>query len=274
VARDAAAVRYHYDVGNEFFALFLDASMTYSCAIFSRGAQTLEDAQRTKLELVATKLGLAPGQRVLDVGCGWGSFAIHAAREHGAHVVGITLSRSQAELARRLVADAGVADRVEIRFADYRELDDGPFDAIASIGMVEHVGDAQIDRYARTLAGLLSPGGRLLNHGIAALDADYDPTEDVFSDRYVFPDGEALALSRVQLALERAGLRTTHVEGFAADYSRTLVEWTRRLDERLDEAERLAGPERTRIWRLYLRGARRGFDVGLTSVYQVLGFKP
>ena len=273
-ARDAAAVRYHYDVGNEFFALFLDASMTYSCAIFSRGAQTLEEAQRTKLELVATKLRLAPGQRVLDVGCGWGSFAIHAATEYDARVVGITLSRSQAELARRRVAEAGVADRVEIRFADYRELDDGPYDAIASIGMVEHVGDAQIDRYARTLARLLPPGGRLLNHGIAALDPDADPTEDVVSDRYVFPDGEALPLSRVQSALERAGLRTTHVEGFAADYSRTLVEWTRRLDERVDEAERLAGPERTRIWRLYLRAARRGFDVGFTSVYQVLAHRP
>jgi cyclopropane-fatty-acyl-phospholipid synthase len=273
-ARDAAAVRYHYDVGDDFFALFLDASMTYSCAIFSRGAQTLEEAQHTKLDLVATKLGLQPGQRLLDVGCGWGSFAMHAATEYDARVVGITLSPSQAEHARRRVSEAGLAERVEIRLADYRELADGPFDAIASIGMVEHVGDAQIDRYASTLAGLLAPGGRLLNHGIAALDATYDPTDDVFSDRYVFPDGEALPLSRVQLALERAGLRTTHVEGFAGDYSRTLVEWTRRLDERLDDAERLAGPERTRIWRLYLRAARRGFDVGYTSVFQVLAHKP
>jgi cyclopropane-fatty-acyl-phospholipid synthase len=272
--RDAAAVRYHYDVGNEFFALFLDASMTYSCAIFSRGAQTLEEAQRTKLELVATKLGLAPGQRVLDVGCGWGSFAIHAATEHGARVVGITLSREQAALARQRVAEAGVADRVEIRFADYRELADGPYDAIASIGMVEHVGETQIDRYARTLAGLLAPGARLLNHGIASLDPDADPADDIVSDRYVFPDGEAPPLSRIQLAVERAGLRTTHIEGFAADYSRTLVEWTRRLDERLDEAERLAGAERTRIWRVYLRAARRGFDVGFTSVYQVLAHRP
>jgi cyclopropane-fatty-acyl-phospholipid synthase len=273
-ARDAAAVRYHYDVGNEFFALFLDASMTYSCAIFSRGAQTLEEAQHTKLDLVATKLGLAPGQRVLDVGCGWGSFAIHAATNYDAHVVGITLSRSQAELAQRRVADAGVGARVEIRFADYRELRDERFDAIASIGMVEHVGDSQIDHYAETLAALLAPGGRLLNHGIAALDPDADPADDVVSDRYVFPDGEALPLSRIQLAIERAGLRTTHIEGFAEDYSRTLTEWTRRLDEHLDEAERLAGPERTRIWRLYLRAARRGFDVGFTSVYQVLAHKP
>jgi cyclopropane-fatty-acyl-phospholipid synthase len=273
-ARDAAAVRYHYDVGNEFFALFLDASMTYSCALFSRGARTLEEAQRAKLELVAIKLDLKPADRVLDVGCGWGSFAIHAATHHDVSVVGITLSEAQARLARRRVAEAGVEDRVEIRFADYRDVADGPFDAIASIGMVEHVGDAQIDRYADTLARLLKPGGRLLNHGIAATDPEEDPTADVFSNRYVFPDGEPLPLSRIQLAIERAGLRTTHVEGFMADYARTLAEWTRRLDDHLEEAERLAGPERTRIWRLYLRAARRGFDVGWTSVYQLLAHRP
>ncbi len=273
VARDAAAVRYHYDVGNEFFALFLDPSMTYSCAIFSRGARTLEEAQRTKLALVAAKLGLRPGERVLDVGCGWGSFAIHAASEHEVSVVGITLSEAQAALARERVAAAGVGDRVEIRVADYRDVTDGPFDAIASIGMVEHVGDTQIDRYASTLAGLLVPGGRLLNHGIAQLDPDEDPTADVFSNRYVFPDGEPLALSRVLLAIERSGLRVTHVEGFREDYSRTLREWIARLDARLDEAQRLAGADRTRIWRLYLRAARRGFDAGYTSVYQVLAHR-
>ena len=211
---------------------------------------------------------------MLDVGCGWGSFAIHAATHHDVSVVGITLSREQAELARERVAAAGVGDRVEIRVADYREIADGPFDAIASIGMVEHVGDAQIDRYASTLAGLLAPGGRLLNHGIAQSDPDEDPTADVFSNRYVFPDGEPLPLSRVLLAIERAGLRTTHVEGFMDDYARTLREWTARLDARLDEAERLAGADRTRIWRLYLRAARRGFEVGWNSVYQVLAHRP
>jgi cyclopropane-fatty-acyl-phospholipid synthase len=272
--RDAAAVRYHYDVGNEFFALFLDESMTYSCAIFSRGAGTLEEAQRTKLELVAAKLSLAPGMRVLDVGCGWGSFAIHAAREHGASVLGITLSELQAELARACVAEAGVADRVEIRVADYRHLEPASFDAIASIGMSEHVGESQIDVYARTLYGLLRPGGTLLNHAIAALDPGAEPLKDIFSTRYVFPDGEPLVLSRVQLAIERAGFHTGHVEGFREDYAITLRHWAERLDRRLPEAERLAGVERTRVWRLYLRAARHGFDVGLTAVYQVRARRP
>jgi cyclopropane-fatty-acyl-phospholipid synthase len=268
--RDAAAVRYHYDAGNDFFALFLDGSMTYSCALFSKGARTLEEAQRAKLELVASKLSLKAGQRVLDMGCGWGSFAIHAAREHGVSVLGVTLSESQADFARRRVADSGVADRVEIRVADYRDIRERPFDAVSSIGMVEHVGESRIDEYARTLAALLRPGGLLLNHGIAALRADDDASGDAFTNRFVFPDAEPLYLSRIQLALERAGLVTEHVEGFASDYSVTLHHWARRLDEHLDEARRIAGAERTRVWRLYLRAARLGFDTGFTAVYQVL----
>jgi cyclopropane-fatty-acyl-phospholipid synthase len=267
--RDAAAIRYHYDAGNEFFALFLDESMTYSCAIFSRGAQTLEEAQRCKLDLVATKLELAAGKRVLDVGCGWGSFAIHAARDYGVEVVGITMSERQVQLARRRVAEAGLEDRIEIRFQDYRKVTDGPFDAISSIGMVEHVGEARIDEYARALRRLLAPQGLLLNHGIAITDPEYDIGDDVVSDRYVFPDGEPLALWRIELALARAGFETLHVEGFADDYAETLRHWTARLDERLDDARRLAGEERTRIWRLYLRAARHGFVTGLTNVYQV-----
>src|SRR5262249_53031913 len=150
--RDARAVRHHYDVSNDFFALFLDASMTYSCGVFSRGADTLEAAQEAKLELVCTKLALQAGERVLDVGCGWGAFALHAARHHGVHVTGITLSPAQAELARRRVAEAGLSERIDIQLADYRELAAEPFDAIASIGMVEHVGEAQIDVYAARLA--------------------------------------------------------------------------------------------------------------------------
>ena len=271
--RDARAVRHHYDVGNDFFELFLDDSMTYSCAIFSRGAQTLEQAQEAKLELVCSKLALTEGDTVLDVGCGWGSFAIHAAGRHGASVVGITLSPAQAERARARVAEAGLADRVEIRVADYRDLRGERFDAVASIGMVEHVGENRIDLYARQLAGLLEPGGRLLNHGIARL-RHTDPDAGSFNDRYVFPDGETLQLSRVLLALERASFVTHHVEGFADDYAETLRHWAENLDRDLATAERLAGPERLRVWRLYLRAARNAFLNGTISVYQVRASLP
>jgi cyclopropane-fatty-acyl-phospholipid synthase len=274
IERDAAAVRYHYDVGNDFFALFLDESMTYSCAVFSRGAQTLEEAQHAKLDLVASKLGLEPGMRVLDVGCGWGSFAIHAARHYGVTVMGVTLSEPQAELARERVARAGLSEQVEIQVTDYRQLPSSSFDAIASIGMAEHVGERQIDLYARSLLALLRPGGLLLNHAIAALDPDDEPLEDTFSTRYVFPDGEPLALSRIELALERAGFHTQHVEGFREDYAVTLRHWSRRLDEHLQEAEALAGPERTRVWRLYLRAARHGFETFHNAVYQVCARRP
>jgi cyclopropane-fatty-acyl-phospholipid synthase len=271
VERDARAVRHHYDVSNEFFALFLDASMTYSCAVFEDPAgdsETLEDAQWRKRELICTKLGLEDGERVLDVGCGWGSWVVHAAAEHGVHAVGITLSEPQARMARERAAAAGVGDRVEVRVADYRELRDERFDAIASIGMVEHVGERNIDAYAATLAGLLEPGGRLLNHGIARLRHG-EREAGGFSERYVFPDAAPLHLSRVQSALERAGLETEHVEGLRAHYARTLTHWLTRLDANAEQAERLAGPERMRVWRLYLRAARSGFQTGFTSIYQV-----
>jgi cyclopropane-fatty-acyl-phospholipid synthase len=227
--RDARAVRHHYDLPPEFFALFLDESMTYSCAIFSRGATTLEEAQEEKLELVCRKLGLEPGQRVLDVGCGWGSFALHAAARHGVQVTAITLSEPQAAVARRRAQEAGLSKQVEFRVMDYRELSGERFDAIASIGMVEHVGGEKIDLYAERLAQLLEPG---------------------------------------------AGLEALHVEGFREDYAETLRHWARRFDEHLDEARRLAGDERVRVWRLYLRAARNGFETRYTSVYQVLCERP
>jgi cyclopropane-fatty-acyl-phospholipid synthase len=274
LARDRRAVRHHYDVGNDFFALFLDARMTYSCAYFAGGASTLEEAQEAKLELVCRKLGLQSGERVLDVGCGWGSFAVHAASRHGVRVVGVTLAEQQAELARTRVREAGLSERVEIRLADYREVWDGPFDAIASIGMVEHVGAERIDLYAGRLAGLLAPGGRLLNHGIAKLKDLDTRDEGPFSERFVFPDGVPLPLSRIELALERAGLATTHVEGLQADYARTLTHWIERYEAHYDEAVALAGIERARIWRLYLRAARQGFATGWASVYQVLARRP
>ncbi len=273
IARDRRAVRHHYDVGNEFFALFLDRSMTYSCAYWSGGATTLEEAQEAKLELVCKKLALREGERILDVGCGWGSFVIHAASRRGVRAVGITLSEEQARLARERAREAGVADRVEFRVADYREVSDGPFDAIASIGMVEHVGVEQIDVYARRLHGLLKPGGRLLNHGIAKL-MDFDtPDEGAFSERFVFPDGVPLPLSRVVQALEQTAFTTTHVEGLQADYARTIGYWIEAFDAHWDDAVRLAGIERARIWRLYLRAARQGFETGWASVYQVLAHR-
>ena len=273
MARDRRAVQHHYDVGNEFFALFLDPSMTYSCAYWKGGATTLAEAQEAKLELVCKKLALSQGERVLDVGCGWGSFVIHAALRHGVRAVGITLAEAQARLARERVREAGVADRVEIRLADYREVSDGPFDAIASIGMVEHVGAEQIDVYARRLHRLLKPGGRLLNHGIAKLK-DFDtPDEGAFSERFVFPDGVPLPLSRVLHALERTEFTTTHVEGLQDDYARTIGYWIESFDAHWDDAVRLAGIERARIWRLYLRAARQGFETGWASVYQVLAHR-
>lgn len=271
--RDARSVRHHYDVSNDFFALFLDASMTYSCAVFPTGEESLEEAQDVKRELICTKLALQPGERVLDVGCGWGSFAVHAAQRHDVDVVGITLSEPQARIARERAAAAGVGERVDIRVMDYRAITDGPFDAIASIGMVEHVGSVQIDDYASRLLRLLRPGGRLLNHGIARLRPD-DAEAGPFSERYVFPDAAPLHLSRIQAALERAGFETHHVEDFRHHYDRTLTHWIARLDANLDEAIRLAGPERVRVWRLYLRAARNGFRTGFTSLFQVRASRP
>jgi cyclopropane-fatty-acyl-phospholipid synthase len=268
-ARDARSVRHHYDLPGEFFSLFLDSSMTYSCALFRDGAQTLDAAQEAKHELVCRKLDLQPGQRVLDIGCGWGAFALHAAARHGAHVTGITLSPPQAEIARSRAAEADLDDRVDIKVMDYRDLGDERFDAVCSVGMVEHVGQARLDAYARTIATVLAPGGRLLNHGIARLPAVVHRPAP-FTRRYVFPDGELPRISRVIAAFECAGFEPHHVEDLRADYAETLRHWIRRLDTHAERAQEVAGPERLRVWQLYLRGARHGFDVGLTSVFQVL----
>jgi cyclopropane-fatty-acyl-phospholipid synthase len=275
-ARDARAVRHHYDISNDFFALFLDETMTYSCALFEEGTEGLEEAQRAKLELICRKLELAEDQRFLDIGCGWGSLVIHAAREHGVTALGVTLSEPQAALATERADEAGVGDRVEIRVMDYRDLAGEPFDAIASIGMVEHVGESQIDAYARVIASVLAPAGRVLNHGIVAVPPQEGGSHEGgdFSRRYVFPDGELLNLSRMVSAFERAGFETLHVENLHTDYAETLRHWATRFDEHLEEAERLAGPERLRVWRLYLRAARNAFETGQNAVYQLLCSRP
>ncbi len=266
---DSETVRHHYDVSNEFFALFLDETMTYSCALFERPGQTLEEAQRAKLELICRKLDLGPGQRVLDIGSGWGSFAIHAAREHGASVLGITLSPPQAELATERAQAAGVSDLVEFQVRDYRDMRGERFDAISSIGMIEHVGEPRIDEYAQLIADVLAPEGLVLNHGITWADPKVHIGAE-FSERYVFPGGEIPPLSRVIVSFERAGLETHHVESLHEHYSETLRHWATRLDQNLEQAERLAGPERVRVWRLYLRAARNGFETGQSLLHQTL----
>jgi cyclopropane-fatty-acyl-phospholipid synthase len=273
IARDQRAVRHHYDVSNDFFAHFLDESMTYSCAVWDRGATTLEEAQLEKLDMVCRKLALKQGDYVLDVGSGWGSFARHAARKYGARVLGITLSPPQAELARQKAAEAGLADKIEFQVRDYRDLPADEFDAISSIGMVEHVGSRNIDAYMANLFSILKPGGRLLNHGIARVRHG-DPEAGQFSERYVFPDGAPLHVSRVILAMERSGYVIDNVEGLHGQYERTLAEWTRRLESDLDRARELVGAERLRVWQLYLRAARNGFETRFLSTFQVRAHKP
>ena len=272
--RDAAAISHHYDVGNDFYALVLGSSMVYSCAVWESEQTGLDPAQAAKLDLVCRKLGLEPGMRVLDVGCGWGSFALHAAQHYGVDVVGVTLSVEQAALARKRAADAGLTDRVDIRVQDYRDVDDGPFDAISSIGMSEHVGREQIGNYASRLQGLLRPGGRLLNHAISWNAGATAPDPDSFIPRYVFPDGEMLSLSDMVAALEGAGLEVLDVEALRRHYALTLRAWVRNLEEHWDEAVRSAGVGRARIWRLYMAASALGFEAGLTGVNQVLVQRP
>ncbi|MDP9695464.1 UNVERIFIED_ORG: cyclopropane-fatty-acyl-phospholipid synthase [Arthrobacter globiformis] len=272
--RDAAAISHHYDVGNDFYRLVLGPSMVYSCAVWSDESRSLEEAQEEKLDLVCRKLGLQPGQRLLDVGCGWGSFALHAAERYGVTVVGITISTEQAELVRKRVAEAGLTDRVDIRVQDYRDVDDGPFDAISSIGMSEHVGREQLDRYVSQLHGLLRPGGRMLNHAISWNAGPTEDDPDSFIPRYVFPDGQMLSLSEVMTALEGGGFEVLDVEALRRHYALTLRAWVKNLEENWDEAVRLTTDGRARIWRLYMAASALGFEAGLTGVNQVLVQKP
>ncbi len=272
--RDAAAISHHYDVGNDFYALVLGPSMVYSCAVWDDENTGLEAAQEAKLDLVCRKLGLQPGMRVLDVGCGWGSLALHAAQNFGVDVVGVTLSQEQAALARKRAADVGLSERIEIRVQDYRDIDDGPFDAISSIGMAEHVGREQIGSYASKLCGLLRPGGRLLNHAISWNAGEMPPDPDSFIPRYVFPDGEMLSLTVMIGALESAGLEVLDVEALRRHYGLTLRAWVRNLEENWDEAVRLTSEGRARVWRLYMASSALGFERGLNGVYQVLVQRP
>ncbi|MFD3695585.1 class I SAM-dependent methyltransferase [Streptomyces sp. NPDC058646] len=273
--RDRAAISHHYDVGNAFYELLLGPSMVYSCAYWSPGG-TLEEAQWDKLGLVCRKLGLRAGDRLLDVGCGWGSMALHAAREYGVRVTGVTLSREQAAYARKRVADEGLADLVEIRIQDYRDVRDGPYDAISSIGMAEHVGSERYREYARTLYALLRPGGRLLNHQIARPPAPDEGAYriDPFIDAYVFPDGELSPIGATVGELERAGFEVRDVEALREHYGLTLRAWVARLQEHWDEAVRLTSPGRARVWLLYMAASALGFERARLGVNQVLAVRP
>jgi cyclopropane-fatty-acyl-phospholipid synthase len=276
--RDASAISHHYDVGNDFYRIVLGDSMTYSCAYWPKDPSPdfgLADAQFAKCDLVARKLGVDEGMRVLDVGCGWGTFALHAARTYGAHVVGVTLSHEQATFARKRMAEEGLANQVEIRVQDYRDVSDGPYDAISSIGMAEHVGAAMLPAYASGLHALLRSGGRLLNHAISRRPGnapEFSATS--FIDRYVFPDGELVPLATTIEALENADFEVRDVESLREHYSLTLREWVANLEREWDEAVRLSSPARARIWRLYMAGSALAFDGNRIGVNQVLAVRP
>lgn len=284
-ARDRAAIRFHYDLSNDFYALWLDKNLTYSCAYFPTGTEDLDTAQEAKYDLICRKLRLAPGERLLDIGCGWGGLVRHAAERYGVHATGVTLSARQAELARERNAAAGVADRVQILLMDYRDLPaDAPYDKIASVGMFEHVGRPRLPEYFTAAHRLLRPGGLFLNHGIAA-QHDFRPAplravaratqkRTSFIFNYVFPDGELVPLSEALAVAEQAGWEVRDVESLREHYARTLRHWGARLAAHEDEAKRLVGNEAYRVWRIYMAGAAYSFARERISVYQSLLAKP
>ncbi|MQY16596.1 putative fatty acid methyltransferase [Streptomyces sp. RB5] len=274
LTRDRAAISHHYDVGNDFYALVLGPSMVYSCAYWQKGG-SLEQAQDAKLDLICRKLNLREGDRLLDVGCGWGSLVLHAAREYGVEAVGITLSTEQAGYARKRIAGAGLTDRVEIRVQDYRAVDDGPFDAVSSIGMAEHVGSAEYARYADQLYGLVRPGGRLLNHQISRRPRQAEETYqlDEFIDAYVFPDGELSPLGDTLSALERAGFEARDVEVLREHYALTLRAWVANLEANWKAAVAASSPGRARVWRLYMAASALAFEHNRIGVNQILAVR-
>ncbi|PYC87543.1 SAM-dependent methyltransferase [Streptomyces tateyamensis] len=274
--RDRAAISHHYDVGNEFYRLVLGPSMVYSCAYWTPQGRSLEDAQAAKLDLICRKLGLRPEMRLLDVGCGWGSLVLHAAQHHGVRAVGVSISAEQVALARERVEQAGLADRVEIRLQDYREVQDGPYDAVSSVGMAEHVGEEQYRVYAEGLHALLAPGGRLLNHQIARRpERPGEPhVSSAFIDRYVFPDGELSPVGSTVSRLEEAGFEVRDVESLREHYALTLREWVANLEANWPQAVRLVGRGRARVWRLYMAASALAFEENRIGVNQVLAVRP
>jgi len=284
--RDREAVRFHYNVGNAFYALWLDARMVYSCGYFAHGDDDLDKAQESKLDLICRKLRLAPGDRLLDIGCGWGGLIIHAAKRYGAMALGITLSEAQAELARERVAAAGLSDRCRVEIRDYRQLASEPaFDKIASVGMVEHVGLKRLNEYFAAAFAALRPGGLFLNHGIVSVDASRPESlgsrvaarvwqRGRFIDRYVFPDGELVPSAAVVASAERSGFELRDVESLREHYVLTLCHWIQRLEARRREAAALVGEATYRVWRLYMSASAHGFRSGRIGIIQSLLAKP
>jgi cyclopropane-fatty-acyl-phospholipid synthase len=273
-SRDATVISHHYDVSNRFYEWVLGPSMAYTCACYPSEDATLEEAQWHKHDLVARKLGLAKGMRLLDVGCGWGGMVMHAAREYGVKALGVTLSRQQAEWAQKAIADSGLSELAEVLHLDYRDVTEGDFDAVSSIGLTEHIGKDNLPEYFSFLAGKLRPGGRLLNHCITRPD-DHEPSirRTGFINRYVFPDGELESPGHLVSMMHDHGFEVRHEENLREHYARTLAGWCRNLDEHWTEAVDEVGPGTARVWRLYMAGSRLGFERNWIQLHQILGVK-
>lgn len=285
-ARDARAIAHHYDVGNDFYSLWLDDNLAYSCAYFPTGSEDLHSAQEAKFDLICRKLRLRPAERLLDIGCGWGGLIRYAARHYGVTALGITLSEAQAGFAREQIARDGLSDRCTVEVRDYRDLPrDLRFDKVVSVGMFEHVGRAQLETYFAAAMRLTGPGGLFLNHGIISLD-DARPSRGPveaprrlwgmgrFMDRYVFPDGELVSLATAVAASEAAGFETRDVESLREHYAETLRHWVRRLEQRSSEARALVGEQTFRVWRLYMAASAHAFRTARIGVVQLLLAKP
>ena len=272
-ARDAAAISHHYDVSNRFYEWVLGPSMTYTCACFPSEHASLEEAQEHKYDLVARKLGLKEGMRLLDVGCGWGGMVRHAAKHYGVQAVGVTLSRRQAEWAKERIATEGLGHLAEVRFSDYRDVTETDFDAVSSIGLTEHIGKANLPSYFTFLASRLRPGGRLLNHCITRPTNTESNRFGGFIDRYVFPDGELEGVGTIISAMQDHGFEVRHEENLREHYAKTLDGWCANLTEHWDEAVAEVGGGRARVWALYMAGSQLGFERRTIELHQVLGVK-
>ena len=274
--RDRQAISYHYDVSNDFYALWLDKHMVYSCAYFTDPDEDINAAQERKLDYICRKLQLQPGERLLDVGCGWGGLAIHAAKHYDVEALGITLSQPQVDLARERIEEAGLEDRCRVELMDYREMSlEQPFDKLVSVGMFEHVGEAKMRVYFEQARDLLRPQGLFLNHAIAQPGWQLSSkNRDTFSNHYVFPDGELVPVSLSSRVAEESGFEVRDVESLREHYALTLRRWVRRLESRHDEALSHVDEVTYRVWRLFMSGSAYGFESGRLNVYQTLLVKP